>query len=572
MGADGPGSKLADVPNKALTAEYETEIHFQKCYGVIAEIFELHSHMRHVFPNAGFRFLDLGCAPGGFSSFLLNDPRCRYGYGVTLPTLCGGFPVRVRSDRFFLQHADLFEVGVEDLLATEVNICICDAQYLRNSISWDEHYRGVRCRSKQHGVWALLMKQLWLGLTHLADGGICIFRFGWRDPGPEDTATVWYKRQSLRLFTLMCDFFETVKEVKSDHFNALQSSFYVCCMGFRQQKFKKREGAKLLGLEFTSLLATTVQNCIDLEILAMVDMLRTPELDEKISDMLDRINKLRLINQESSWRWQREQMQRHEVEKEGSQDNIVYVEPISPAAEEFPLTDKELSNVLGVYGRIVRIKRDVGLSSRVGVQFSQSTHERAVESLSRHADVLAGVGLRLRLSHEGGRVPGAGVTYSPVPPAEAAAHPGAEEAVGSARGQASADTGERISSAEAYGVAIAGSSGPEDAASTSWQGQRWNARHARKQAWAGGPDADAYYYANEYYDGYYDGGGYYSGNGGGWDYAGSGWDYSGGGEYYFGGGSGGGRYKGGGGKQANKWRQKKGQQASQDKPPEESTQ
>lgn len=26
-------------------------------------------------------------------------------------------------------------------------------------------YTGVRCRSKQHGVWALLVKQFWLGMS-----------------------------------------------------------------------------------------------------------------------------------------------------------------------------------------------------------------------------------------------------------------------------------------------------------------------------------------------------------------------------------------------------------------------
>ena len=127
---------------KALTADYETEVHFQKCYGVMAEIFEAHDSLVGALPADGFNFLDLGCAPGGFSSFLLDDARCRTGFGVTLPTKVGGFPMRLRSDKFLVQQADLFEVGPDDLLASDVHICICDAQYLRNEISWDAQYRG----------------------------------------------------------------------------------------------------------------------------------------------------------------------------------------------------------------------------------------------------------------------------------------------------------------------------------------------------------------------------------------------------------------------------------------------
>jgi len=137
---------------KAINAEYETEVHFQKCYGVMSEIFEAHDHLQALMPSTGFKFLDLGCAPGGFSAFLLDDPRCLAGFGVTLPSNCGGFPVRVRDSRFFLQQGDLFEIGPTDLIASEINIVVCDAQYLRNNISWDDKYRGVRCRSKQHGV------------------------------------------------------------------------------------------------------------------------------------------------------------------------------------------------------------------------------------------------------------------------------------------------------------------------------------------------------------------------------------------------------------------------------------
>ena len=66
--------------------------------------------------DPGFKFMDLGCAPGGFSSFLLDDERCLGGAGVTLSSSAGGFPTRLRRPNFFMQQRDLFELVPEDLL------------------------------------------------------------------------------------------------------------------------------------------------------------------------------------------------------------------------------------------------------------------------------------------------------------------------------------------------------------------------------------------------------------------------------------------------------------------------
>lgn len=356
----------------AASKEYETEIHFQKCYGVMAEIFDEHNNLDDLLPAEGYRFLDLGCAPGGFSSFLLEDHRCKSGFGVTLPALSGGFPVRVRSDRFFLQQADLFEVGPADLLASDVHVCICDAQYLRNNISWDDKYRGVRCRSKQHGVWALLAKQFWLGLSKLLTGGILIFRFGWRDPGPEDPATVWYKRQTLRLFTLLHDVFEEVREIKSDYFNALQSSFYVCCLNFDRDRFQSRQIAKLLGYAFNYLVTTEIQDASELEIFHQVDKIRSSERDGTISAMLDRINKLRLVHEQS-----RERHKKSEARREDPRAVLLL------AGLPEGMSNQELQDAMAKFGRVLRIDRDND-GAEASVQFAFPEHaQTAAYALGR---------------------------------------------------------------------------------------------------------------------------------------------------------------------------------------------
>uniref|UniRef100_A0A7S1B063 Ribosomal RNA methyltransferase FtsJ domain-containing protein n=1 Tax=Noctiluca scintillans TaxID=2966 RepID=A0A7S1B063_NOCSC len=357
---------------KTINAEHETEVHFQKCYGVMAELFEAHDNFETSL-NMGFKFLDLGCAPGGFSTFLLNDPRCLAGFGVSLPSTSGGFPVRVRSDSFFLQQGDLFEIGPDDLLASNVHMCICDVQYMRNNVAWDEKYRGVRCRSKQHGVWALLCKQFWLGLSKLLAGGTLIFRFGWRDPGPDDEATIWYKKCSLRLFSLFHDLFESVREVKSDYFNAVQSSFYVCCSNFNQRKFVERQVAKLFGVTFNHLVTTETQDATQLDILKQADKIRTPEVDQKISDMLDRVHKLRMIHLESR--------KRHQQREAFCEDPraVLFIAPLPSWSNE------ELMGVLSLYGRVRGIDRS---DRHTSVKFACVEHAQAAVAALRRNSLL----------------------------------------------------------------------------------------------------------------------------------------------------------------------------------------
>lgn len=288
--------------------------------------------------------------------------------------------MRLRSDNFFLQQADLFEIGPSDLIASDVQVCICDAQYLRNSLAWDERYRGVRCRSRQHGVWALLSKQFWLAMTKLMDRGILIFRFGWYNSGDDDPDTVWYKRCTLRLFTLLHDLFEEVREVKSDHFNALQSSFYVCCGGFRRSRFEQRQVSKLLGNTFNYLVKTKIEDPNDLDLLVQVDKIRTKEVDDRISDMLDRIDRLCTINRESR-KW-------HKRQEEVNNDPwaIMFMSPVPPS-----LADVDLQAMFRVYGRVVKIDRD---SNELSVQFANLDQARTAAQALRKNHVF-GDGVRI---------------------------------------------------------------------------------------------------------------------------------------------------------------------------------
>jgi len=236
-----------------------------------------------------------------------------------------------------------------------------------------------------------LIKQFWLGLSRLQAGGVLIFRFGWRDPGPDDPATIWYKKMTLRLFSLLIDLFGQVKEVKSDYYNALQSSFYVCCSNFNRSKFDERQVAKLLGINFNYLISTRIEDSNELDILAPADKIRTDEVDIRISDMLDRIEKLRLIN-EGSRRW-------HAKQEELREDpRAAVVLPKVPKG----MSDEDLATSMSVYGRVLRVDRGSDREHEVTVQFAVLEHANIALAALRLSDAF---GEEIRQGGQGEYVP-----------------------------------------------------------------------------------------------------------------------------------------------------------------------
>jgi hypothetical protein len=313
-------------------AEYDTEIHFQKCYGVMTEVFEAHQSFPAL-PEA-FHFLDLGCAPGGFSTYLLNDARCAMGYGVTLSAESGGFPARImkhaKANRYALQYGDLFRMEPKELAATSnIYFVIADAQYLNDGLAYAEagRYTGARCSTKQNGIWALTLKQMWLGFDRLETGGSFMIRFGWKDYG--DQWSVWYKACALRLFQLLYAVFgdgdgppaaelfggagpdgasfsadlNAVRCCKSSYFNTSTSSFYIVASGFRRQAYLDLKVAELLRKEIDTL---TAKDSGDHDILDVVVV--AEDVSTKVEEELAKIEKLREIG-ENTKKWTNSQGQ-----------------------------------------------------------------------------------------------------------------------------------------------------------------------------------------------------------------------------------------------------------------------
>lgn len=323
-GASRNGEYDSEEARRRLAqAEYDTEVHFQKCFGVMNEIYETNRSFPAL-PES-FNFLDLGCAPGGFSSFLLDDERCGMGYGVTLPAENGGFPARIskheKAAQYALQYADLFLIEPKDLLpTTNVYSVIADAQYLNDGLAYAEagRYTGAKCTTKQNGIWALTLKQMWLGFERLETGGYFMVRFGWKDYG--DHWSQWYKACALRLFQLLYAVFgegagpspsELYKDgrggvaldpfradlgavtcIKSSYYNASTSSFYVVATNFRREAYQKLEVGKLLQREIATL---TGKDAGDHDILGRVVV--SPEVAAKVETELENVEKLREIGE-----------------------------------------------------------------------------------------------------------------------------------------------------------------------------------------------------------------------------------------------------------------------------------
>jgi len=189
----------------------------------------------------------------------------------------------------------------------------------------------------------------------------------------------------------MIDLFGQVKEVKSDYYNALQSSFYVCCSNFNRSKFDERQVAKLLGINFNYLISTRIEDSNELDILAQADKIRTDEVDTRISDMLDRIEKLRLIN-EGSRRW-------HAKQEELREDpRAAVVLPKVPKG----MSDEDLAASMSVYGRVLRVDRGVDREHEVTVQFAVLEHASIALAALRNS---CAFGEEIRQGVQGERMP-----------------------------------------------------------------------------------------------------------------------------------------------------------------------
>jgi len=272
---EGESRTHADAPLQRAAAQRELKevgIQFHKSYRVLAELFDSPAGLRLLeglqYVPGGFRFLDLGAAPGGFSACLLDLPACAWGVGLTLQPEVG-FPMLLGCHsgaafgRYDVHCVDILQLGARYLssaLAGEpVDLCLCDCQDMRErhgperpAAQRSRARRGfvgayggsysdpeapwahLRPRTEGLGIWALTFHQIGLSLSQLRDCGRLLFRFSWvlsiYDKCVEHCDRGYYDA-TLRLMHLLAMCFDTVDIFKSAYFHTCDSTCYVMCDG-----------------------------------------------------------------------------------------------------------------------------------------------------------------------------------------------------------------------------------------------------------------------------------------------------------------------------------------------------
>ncbi|CAK0820916.1 unnamed protein product [Prorocentrum cordatum] len=312
--------------------EADTMVHYHKSFGVMQEIWDhrdfttlgesLHAcaALHAQYGVSQCRFMDIGCAPGGFSSCLLQDHilGCNsIGWGVSLPPEMGGFAMAFQSDRFAVQLMDIMPLQSTDLLAPDnsVDLVCADAQYLKNMFkqrSLNVMYRGVHVRSKTLGIWALTVKECQLAFSKLHHSGTFIFRFGWRGVGDAEfhpsgekveqallskymEEEEWYKALTHWLFSVLKSLFETLRPFKSEYVHQADVSFYQVCRNFNRDKYERYNWAARLQRAFEELIQAD-------DVAALVAGLKNSISDSviaEIDELLDYVGRMRALGIQS---------------------------------------------------------------------------------------------------------------------------------------------------------------------------------------------------------------------------------------------------------------------------------
>eukprot|EP00397_Hematodinium_sp_SG-2012_P028394 GEMP01029891.1.p1 GENE.GEMP01029891.1~~GEMP01029891.1.p1 ORF type:complete len:656 (+),score=149.94 GEMP01029891.1:257-2224(+) len=343
------------------------QVHFQKTYATMGEIIARYQDVFERLPD-NFSFLDLGCAPGGFVHRMLEVPRCKNGFGVTLPNHQGGYRFLLTEvETFFLQEADLFDLAnASDVISPDTHVVVFDAQDLslqRKACGRAQARRG----SGALRIWALTMKEVAIGLEKLLQDGVLIFRFGVRGFTEE---TDWYTESSLDFLLCIMDLFANVEFFKSEYFHQADPTVYCICEGFDKMQWNERSMEQtFLKLSSDILLATEEEQ---LPALTTILPCRTGrDRSDVVFDMFRRVGKIREIARSG----------RTKQQKEKGLEASLFFSPVMTSRHDV------VRKLLSHYGKIVSIhfkQHVIGVGADLVVQFALKSHAEAAMQAAKH--------------------------------------------------------------------------------------------------------------------------------------------------------------------------------------------
>ncbi|KIY51592.1 hypothetical protein FISHEDRAFT_36728, partial [Fistulina hepatica ATCC 64428] len=216
---------------------------FNSMKAVIGEIDEAFG--RTIIPQSTqLRFLDVGCCPGGFSSYILSQYPSTLGTGLSLPVEWGGHEFLLEDnlrERYALIWGDVtqYQLGPQILWKSNLHpfpfnpeyepgfhLVILDGHPLR-SRDVNVHLRGDH----------LLISQLIIGMSTISQSGTVIMKLS----KPERVIT----SQMLYMLDILC---ADIRTWKPTCMHAIQETFYVIARGFGDGSQAHRYASILLGL------------------------------------------------------------------------------------------------------------------------------------------------------------------------------------------------------------------------------------------------------------------------------------------------------------------------------------
>ncbi|KAF9809035.1 hypothetical protein IEO21_07608 [Rhodonia placenta] len=172
------------------------------------------------------RFLDLGCSPGGFSSYVLKHNWGAQGVGVTLPDEEDRIPVQIDSD--LLANYDVRYTDVVAFVArsTETDTPPAILAHDGSPVRYDLVIAGAFPVLQGAIPWwrrtQLVFAQLILIFANISKGGSAIVAINTK-------AFLW----TVDVIGMLRQCFETVTAHKTGRLHAVRTSCYLVCRGFR---------------------------------------------------------------------------------------------------------------------------------------------------------------------------------------------------------------------------------------------------------------------------------------------------------------------------------------------------
>ncbi|KAK7442459.1 hypothetical protein VKT23_016056 [Stygiomarasmius scandens] len=236
-----------------------------------------------------FTFLDLGCCPGGFSSYILKKNPQASGIGISLPVEQGGHQFSLEQEflnRFTLYFADLTRYSFSSSIPTDrSDIYVPIENHLGRSkfdlILLDGHHLRTNTNTLDWEIHQLLVSQLIIALEYVRLGGKLVIKLS----RIERVNTV----KIIRLFDLISERIEAVKPMTM---HAKRGSFYLVVhgVGWGTEGHRKEEFAEKLKEVWTELVFGGDERqgrYLTLEDLDFV--VTTEDLIERSPDFLDKI-------------------------------------------------------------------------------------------------------------------------------------------------------------------------------------------------------------------------------------------------------------------------------------------